>query len=188
VLAAAAPVAAGDVIAAFALDEAVRRAVLGLKYRNRRRLAGWFACRLAVALGSHDCDVVTWAPTSPARQRRRGYDQAELLARALARELGVPCRRLLRRVPGEHQTGRSRAERLTGPGFRAFLRRPRLHVLVVDDVVTTGATLAAARSALLAAGAGHVRLAAVAATPRHVPAHRRGQTVEGSAFPAPVGS
>ena len=111
-------------------------------------------------------DVVTWAPTSARRRRRRGYDQAELLARAVAWRLGVPCRRLLRRVddPRGPQTGRTRAERLAGPTFVAR-RRVRGVVLVVDDVVTTGATLRAAETALLAGGARSVRSIAAAATP-----------------------
>jgi predicted amidophosphoribosyltransferase len=182
------------VIAAFALDEAVRRAVLALKYRNRRRLATWFAARMAATVESAHgraaggCEVVTWAPTGARRRRRRGYDQAELLARALARELGVPCRGLLRRRAGGAQTGRSRTERLDGPTFAAFVPRPGIRVLLVDDVVTTGATLAAARAALVDAGAAGVVMAAVAATPRRATTARARTRAEGTARSAPVGS
>ena len=87
-------------------------------------------------------DLVTWAPTSSARIAERGFDQAELLARAVARELGVPCRRLLYRAHGGPQAGRGRAARLLGPSFRARAPRRGLRVLLVDDVVTTGGTLA----------------------------------------------
>jgi predicted amidophosphoribosyltransferase len=90
-----------------------------------------------------------------------------VVARHVARQLGVPCRRLLerhgRRSPS--QTGRTRAERLHGVAFRA---RPGLEgrrVLVVDDVVTTGATLQAARRALEEASVAEALLYAVAATP-----------------------
>jgi len=118
-------------------------------------------------------DLVTWAPTSGVRARTRGYDQSELLARAVARELRVPCRRLLYRSHGEPQTGHTRAERLHGVSFRSraisgFGRRTGRHplrVLLIDDVVTTGATLVAARSALQRAGVGSVVCAAAAATP-----------------------
>jgi predicted amidophosphoribosyltransferase len=121
---------------------------------------------MAIQVRGLEVDVVTWAPTSGARRRKRGYDQAELLARAVAWRLGVPCRRLLNRVEDGRgpQAGRSRAERLDGPAFLAR-RRVRGVVLVVDDVVTTGATLRAAEVALMGAGARQVHAVAAAATP-----------------------
>ena len=147
-----------------------RKVVLGLKYRNRRQVARHLAglvVNAIVAAGDHlDVDVVTWAPTSDVRRRSRGFDQGELVARHVARQLGVPCRRLLvRSGVSATQTGRSRVERLQGP---EFLARPGLEghrVIVVDDVVTTGATLRAAASALRHAGVVDPLLYAVASTP-----------------------
>jgi ComF family protein len=155
----------GGVIAALSYRGTGKQLVAGLKFRNRRHAAHSLAELLAARLATVQVDVVTWAPTSARRRRSRGYDQAELVARALARRLGLPCRRLLRRVPGPPQTGRSRSQRLAGPAFVARPSRRPLRVLLIDDVVTTGATLASAGRALRAAGASHVVLAAAAATP-----------------------
>jgi predicted amidophosphoribosyltransferase len=147
-----------------------RKVVLGLKYRNRRQVARHLAGLVVNAIVSNDdhrwVDLVTWAPTSGARRRARGFDQGELVARHVARQLGVPCRRLLvRSGPAAAQTGRTRVERLHGPEFVA---RPGLdgrRVIIVDDVVTTGATLSAAAAALRHAGVVEPRLYAVASTP-----------------------
>ena len=135
---------------------------MALKFRHRRSAAGVLADQMVRRLRIANIDVVTWAPTSARRVRRRGYDQAEAIARAVARRLGVPCRRLLYRAHGEPQTGKSRADRLVGPSFRARRPRPGLTVLVVDDVVTTGATLRTAADALRSAGVAHVELVAAA--------------------------
>jgi predicted amidophosphoribosyltransferase len=160
------PLGTPTVPVAFAFDGAGRRLVLALKYANGRSLVRPIARAMARLVSRGSIDVVTWAPTSRARRKERGYDQAELLARAVSWQLGVPCRRLLDRADqSPPQTGRTRTERLGGPVFRAR-RRVRGRVLLVDDVVTTGATLRNAQQALRAAGAVDVRCIAAAATPR----------------------
>ncbi|WP_148288707.1 ComF family protein [Ilumatobacter nonamiensis] len=156
------------VISAVPFTGRARSIVLGWKYRNRRavsrHLAGLIVNRLIETRAQHDVDMVTWAPTSTKRRRERGFDQGELLARAVARQLGVPCRRLLDRDASASQTGRTRAERLDGPTFVARPGLDGVRVLVVDDVVTTGSTLGAAAAALGDRGA-VACLAAVASTP-----------------------
>jgi ComF family protein len=162
------------IAAAFPFEGVARQLIVALKFRHRRSAAGVLAAHMVNRLGLDNVDVVTWAPTSARRVRRRGYDQAEAIAQAVARQLGVPCRRLLYRAHGAPQTGKSRSDRLAGPAFRA--RRPRhgLTVLLVDDVVTTGATLRTAAAALREAGVAHVRLAAAASTQlRHTTPKRR---------------
>ncbi|MGI8684516.1 MAG: ComF family protein [Acidimicrobiales bacterium] len=148
-----------DWCAALMAYEGVGREVVArLKYRNARSAVPWLAAGMAELVarrGTDGLDVVTWVPTTAARRRARGFDQGRLLADALARRLGLPCRPLLRRLPGPPQTGATRAERLAGPRL-AIRRPPPAGVLLVDDVVTTGATLGAAAQLVRAAGAGTV--------------------------------
>lgn len=142
-----------------------RDLVLGLKYRGRTPLLPRLGGAMAALADAGGVDVVTWAPTSPARRRARGMDPAEALARPVARHLHRPLRGLLVRHPGPHQTGRTLAERLADPP-RFSARRPAPGaVLVIDDVVTSGATLAAAAAALRDAGAARVTGLAAARTP-----------------------
>ena len=151
------------------LDGQTQKLIRDLKYRNQRRAVTILARQLVKSVRDDPdaltFEVVTWAPTSSSRRRRRGFDQSELLARAVARQLGIPCRRLLYRDHSRPQTGRTREERLDGPLFRARPLRRAVSVLVIDDVVTTGSTLKAAAHALELAGAHKVGLFAVAATP-----------------------
>lgn len=140
-----------------------RPLVARIKYRNQRQVVGWLADGLAVLLIDTPIDIVTWAPTTDEHRRRRGFDHGEVLARAVGRRLHRPSRRLLRRVEGPPQTGRdARHRRHAPPAFTVTRALPgHTRVLVVDDVVTTGATLRSATAALRSAGA--IPCAAVAA-------------------------
>jgi predicted amidophosphoribosyltransferase len=150
----------------FGYEGVVREVVARVKYRNARAAVEWLAVAMAHALppGRHH-DVVTWAPTTRDHRRARGFDHAELLARAVAGHLRAPVRPLLTRAPGGAQTGQDRATRRHGPRFTARRDLSGRQVLLVDDVVTTGATLTAAAAALRRAGARHVDGLAAARTP-----------------------
>lgn len=172
----AVPAPLADLTALLAYEGGARRLVAGLKVRHNRAAQGWLASGLALLLPP-DVDLVTWAPTSPARAAARGADHARLLAEDVADVAGVRCHRTLRRHPGPAQTGRTRAERLaTGPSFTARYDLTGLAVAVLDDVTTTGATLAAAARAVVAAGArSAVGLAAAATPPDRTSSHLLGR-------------
>ncbi|MBW3669880.1 MAG: ComF family protein [Actinobacteria bacterium] len=167
------PAGVDALVALLAYEGVGRELVARVKYRNGRAALPWLAAQLAMRVRAAQrrgppADVVTWAPTTGRRRRRRGFDHAELLARAVAAELGLPCVRLLQRGPGPPQTGASFTERRRRPVLHVPPRaRPRAagrRVLVVDDVCTSGSTLAVAARALRHAGATSVTAAVAART------------------------
>ncbi len=147
--------------APMAYDGPARSLVAALKFRNHRRAATLMAAQIAAnappGLFAADAVLVP-APAHPARVRRRGHDQALTLARALQRRTGLPLQTLLRRTgAATRQLGAGRAERLQSGRIEVAARGPAPpRVILVDDVQTTGATLAACARAVRDAGAVHV--------------------------------
>ncbi len=148
-----------------------RALVRGLKYRGAAGLADAMAAQIVANAPSGLLGgpaVLVPVPLHPSRRRSRGYNQAELLSAAMARRTGLNLSDCLRRTgAAAPQVGRGRTERLQGRG--AIERRVRAHIprdaLLVDDVATTGATLAACAKALDAAGARWVMAVTFARTP-----------------------
>ena len=150
-------------------------AVRALKFQGVTRLAEPFAAELAAQVRRRGWQpsAVTSVPLHPSRLRERGYNQAALLARSCARQLGVPWLELLERPRSTAQQARLATHRRaanTGTAFTLAAAAPKVlpsGILLLDDVLTTGATLEACRRVLLAGGADRVWSAAVAiASPR----------------------
>jgi predicted amidophosphoribosyltransferase len=137
--------------------------VLGLKLDARRPFAEPLVAAMVdeVRRRGLDAGVVTWVPGRRRDIRRRGFDHAEVLARGLARRLGLGARSTLRRVDARPDqttlSGAARRRNLRG----AFAARPCPQtVALVDDLVTTGATASACAAALRRAGAPSVEVIA----------------------------
>jgi predicted amidophosphoribosyltransferase len=133
--------------------------VRALKYGRRFGLAPLLAAPLAAGVREAGWPLhgVTAVPTLLPRLLLRGYNPPELLAREMARLLGLPYRRAIRRVryaPGQPSRGRAR-HKLPGDLFAPALRVEGAWLLV-DDVLTSGATFLRAKEALQRAGAGRV--------------------------------
>jgi ComF family protein len=144
-------------------DGALIRAILMLKFEQVLPLGEWFAQRLAEIARREGpamaADVVVPVPLHKVRQKERGYNQAALISKPLARKLGLPHKALLltRTRPRPDKQVLSLEERWQSVRG-AFATRPgsqvdKLRVLLVDDVLTTGATLDACARALLESGA-----------------------------------
>ena len=114
-------------------------------------------------------DVITWVPISIPRRIKRGYDQSRLLAIALAKELDAPCQRLLHRFrhsPPQSRLGSAAMRRANVLGAYRVVKKEQVagkRILLLDDVITTGATASECAKTLLFSGAKEVRFAAVAA-------------------------
>jgi len=153
-----------------AMAQAIRR----LKHLSSawvHRPLGRLLCRAAPPSDTFECVVPV--PIHRSMLRRRGFNQAELLGRTVAAcgKRPLLADALIRKVQGADQRGLTRAERLAGVDG-AFGANPRAtdrlegaRILLVDDVVTTGATVAACTRELLRAGAKSVSVLAVARTP-----------------------
>ena len=128
-----------------------------LKYKRNFKAGKHFARMLGRALAQtelfRDVDMVIPIPLHWTRRRQRGYNQAEIIAREVATELGVPCKtRILRRArrtrTQTHLNLAGRAANVAGAfRVRKSGRQPR-HILLIDDVFTTGATAAACETAI----------------------------------------
>lgn len=150
-------------LAPWRYEGAPRSLILALKLRGRRGAAEPLSAAIARSCRTADLRAtsVTWVPARGRDARRRGFDHAEVLARGVAAALGLPVGpHLTRRGIQADQAGLDRPARLANLAG-AFVPRTGVDgpVLLVDDLVTTGATAVACAAALAAAGASDVELA-----------------------------
>lgn len=136
--------------------------VCSIKYHNRRQGLSALMTALADSV-SGEFDAIVAVPAHAQRRRERGYHIPDLMASRLSKRLRVPVIAPLSRVDSGSQQGRDRQER-QAVEFRSSTMVPE-RLLLVDDVVTTGATAVACGLALGLSGARHVELIALAATP-----------------------
>lgn len=153
-------------------NDSVRRSIHKYKFFNNRSYCDAFGRMLAMkALTASlaSCDLITWVPTSFIRRLRRGYDQSELLANAVGRELGMKPRRTLRKIRNNPPQSKLKApaqRRANVLGVYAPYHPERYagkRILLLDDVVTTGSTASECARILMTSGAAEVYLVAIAA-------------------------
>ncbi len=152
---------------AWAFSGPGRELIYDLKYRNNAHLSQALAAWLVPLIGPSD--IISWVPLTRSKKWARGYNQAELLARHLARSTDLPPAELLRRnrhtADQNRLTPVERRQNVRGAfEVRADAVVTGLNILLVDDVFTTGATVSECAAALSASGARAVHVVTLART------------------------
>ncbi|MGM9584011.1 MAG: ComF family protein [Faecousia sp.] len=150
----------------------VRRSLLRYKFHNKRSYSLSYGRILAMKLleeSPEGFDMLTWVPVSRLRRLRRGYDQVELLADAVGKELGIPPVSTLKKIRNNRPQSRLKSAEARRANVLGAYRTVEAvsvkgkRVLLLDDILTTGATAGECARMLLSAGAKEVHCAAVAA-------------------------
>lgn len=157
-------------VAPLRYEGAVRDSLLRYKFQKATAYGAAYADFLAKCIdeSSISCDIITWVPLSHLRLRKRGYDQAQILAEETAKRLGLPCERLLKKkinTRPQSGIGDAEARRKNASGVYACCAPEKTRgrrILLIDDIVTTGATLSECASVLKKAGCAEVYAAAAA--------------------------
>ena len=154
----------------------IRRSLIRYKFYRARHYAAGYGRLLAMKIQQEypdGFDLLTWVPVSPRRKLTRGYDQVELLAKAVGAELGMEAISTLRKVRHNrpqsriHGQAQRRANVLGAyrPEFPEIVKGRR--ILLLDDIVTTGSTAGECARVLLTAGAKEVHCGFIAAANHH---------------------
>ena len=158
-------------VAIWRYEGAARKSILRYKFSNHRSYAAVYGRLLAMKIQEEypeGFDLLTWVPISRLRRLRRGFDQVELLARAVGRELGMEPVSLLKKIRHNRPQSRVRGDAQRRANVLGAYRMDEnapikdKKILLLDDIITTGATAGECARVLLTAGAGEVYCAAVA--------------------------
>ncbi len=163
------PPAFSNTVAAYSYDFPLDRLIQALKYNEQIVLASMFAEKLSQRIDRCSLpDCMLAMPLHPARQKNRGFNQAQLIARPLSKSLGLPllshaCQRL-RDTPSQTSLPFDERTRNMRGAFDCNADLAGKNVALVDDVMTTGASMDALANAALAKGAASVKAWVVART------------------------
>ena len=157
-------------------EDPARSSILRYKFSNARHYAACYGRLLAMKLQERfpeGFDCITWVPVSRLRRFTRGYDQVELLAHAVGQELGMTPVSTLKKVrhnrPQSGIVGQAKRRANVLGAYRAICTQEvqGKRVLLLDDIITTGATAGECARVLLTAGAKEVHCGCVAAARHH---------------------
>lgn len=156
-------------------EKNVRKSLLRFKFGGRRSYAQGYGALLAEQFPdlTQRYNLIVWVPVSKWRRLKRGYDQVELIAHALCRELQVtpvPCLKKIRHNQPQSRIASDAQRRANVLGAYQVLNRDLVagkRIFLIDDIITTGATISECAKTLMAAGAKEVYGVAIAAARRH---------------------
>lgn len=157
-------------VAPFYYKDSVRESLLRYKFGGLSTYSKIYAEFIAKCIDENgiSCDIITWVPLSAKRFRSRGYDQARLIADALSELTGIKCVRLLKKTrhnPAQSGTGSAEKRKANVSGVYSSVNTKELtgkRILLVDDIVTTGATMSECAKILTQQGCAEVQAVAVA--------------------------
>ena len=142
-------------------NDAAKNSMVQIKYHNKREYLDFYGAVLAVrherTIRKMNVDVIIPVPIHPSRRRKRGFNQAEVLAKIMGERLGIPVRTdLLKRtkktLPQKELSAGERLKNLSGAFQAEEVPKEIRRVLLVDDIYTTGSTIEACTRALKASG------------------------------------
>ena len=159
-------------VSMFMYDELMRDLLRDMKFRNKKRIATGLGLLFAKSIELPDEEfLLTWLPMHPKKQKERGFNQAEIMAKEVAKEFGIPCKNLLKRtVDTPAQSGlhpKLRKENVMG-AFETNQTVLGASIIIIDDIFTTGASLDECAKVLKESGAKNVCAQTLALTPRKI--------------------